>query len=200
MPDNACTLVPTVFRWHAKMEFKFHFYFSFSRDIEKQIWISLFVFRFRLNFEKPIWTSFLVFALLWKTDLNFVFRFCMACYWKTDLNFVCRFCMTWKTDLCTSPVIWGPRTCTPSGLTGAFTFYASESKWILLSLGPKWEVNSPPPPPPHDMSYKHGTPFFNKGWLVIRWQPRKKPVSVKRRLRTRGKMQRECKMLTADWE
>ena len=27
--ENACTLVPTVFRWHGKMEFKFHFHFSF---------------------------------------------------------------------------------------------------------------------------------------------------------------------------
>ena len=34
---NACTLVPTVFRWHGKMEFKCHLHFSFSHDIEKQI-------------------------------------------------------------------------------------------------------------------------------------------------------------------
>ena len=34
---NACTLVPTVFRWHGKMEFKCHLHFLFSHDIEKQI-------------------------------------------------------------------------------------------------------------------------------------------------------------------
>ena len=135
-----------VFAWHWKTDLNFAFCFSFSPKLWKTDLNFVFRFSFSYHFEKRIWISFLVFALIWKTDLNFVFRFCMACYWKTDLNFVCRFCMTWKTDLCTSPVIWGPRTCTPSGLTGAFTFYASESKWILLSLGPKWEVNPPPPP------------------------------------------------------
>ena len=134
---NACTLVPTVFRWHGKKEFKCHIHFSFSHGIEKQIWILLFVFRFRLtlkngfelrisffvfgslrktdinfsfrfsfshHFEKRIWISFFGFALLWKTDLNFVSRFLSL--WKTDLNFVCRFGMTWKTDHCTSSVMW----------------------------------------------------------------------------------------------
>ena len=59
------------------------FRFSFSHDIEKQIWISFFVFtslwkthlnfvfRFRiLDFEKRIWISFFVFTSLWKTDNN----------------------------------------------------------------------------------------------------------------------------------
>ena len=137
---NACTLVPTIFRWHGKREFKWNFHFSFSHDIEKQIWVLLFVFHFRPNFEKRFCTSyfvfrfritlkkgyefqfsFFVFASLWKTDMNFVFRFSFSHYfekriwisflvfaslWKTDLNFVCHFCMTWKTDHCTSPVIW----------------------------------------------------------------------------------------------
>ena len=71
---NACTLVPTVFRWHGEREFKCHFHFSFSHDIEKQIWILLFVFRFRLTlkngfelrisfphlFKKRIWISVFV--------------------------------------------------------------------------------------------------------------------------------------------
>ena len=53
------------------------------------------------------------------------------------------------------PVIWDPRTPLlppplpspplPSAMTEAFTFYASESKWILRSPGPKWMVNSPAP-------------------------------------------------------
>ena len=91
---NACTLVPTVFRWHKKMEFKFHFYFSFffglvkwnsisisifrflsTCDIEKRIWISFFVFRFRRTLKRGFEFRFLffVFSSLWKTDLNFVF-------------------------------------------------------------------------------------------------------------------------------
>ena len=53
---NACTLVPTVFRWHWKMGFKCHLHFLFSHDIEKQI-------------------LFFVFASLWTTDMNFSFRF-----------------------------------------------------------------------------------------------------------------------------
>ena len=105
--------MPTVFRWHGKREFKCHFHFSFSHDIEKQIWILLFVFRFRLTskngFELRI--SFFVFASLWKTDMNFSFRFSFshhfekriwisffvfALLWKTDLNFVSRFLITLK--------------------------------------------------------------------------------------------------------
>ena len=134
---NACTLVPTVFRWHGKKEFKCHIHFSFSHDIEKQIWILLFVFRFRLTLKNgfELRISFFVFASLWKTDIDFSFRFSFSHHfekwiwisfshyfekriwisflvfsslWKTDLNFVCHFCMTWKTDHCTSPVIWSP--------------------------------------------------------------------------------------------
>ena len=154
--SNACTLMPTVFRWHGKMESTFHFHFSFSRDIEKQIWILLSVFRFRLTLKNrfELRISFFVFASLWKTDKNFVsrfritlkngfeFRFCMACYWKTDLNFVCRFCMTWKTDLCTSPVIWGPRTH-PRGWPGHSLFMQ-----VNFPLpGAKVRGELPPPPP-----------------------------------------------------
>ena len=100
--------MPTVFRWHGKMEFKCHLHFSFSHDIEKQIWILLFVFRFRLTLKNgfELRISFFVFASLWKTDLNFIFRFSFshhfekriwisflhcACYWKTDWSFVCHF-------------------------------------------------------------------------------------------------------------
>ena len=108
---NACTLVPTVFRWHGKMEFKCHLHFLFSHDIEKQILFFVFAslwktdmnfsfrFSFSHHFEKRIWISFLVFASLWKTDLNFVFRFCITCYWKTDWSFVCHFCMNLKSGL-----------------------------------------------------------------------------------------------------
>ena len=60
---NACTLVPTVYRWHGKMKFKFHFHFSFF-----------------------------VFVWHWKTDLNVAFRFSFSPnFQKTHLNFVFRF-------------------------------------------------------------------------------------------------------------
>ena len=131
---NACTLVPTVFRWHGKKEFKCHIHFSFSHGIEKQIWILLFVFRFRLtlknDFELRI--SFFVFASLWKTDINISFRFSFshhfekriwisffgfALLWKTDLNFVSRFLSLWKTDLnfvCRFGMTWKTDHCTSS--------------------------------------------------------------------------------------
>ena len=97
--------VPWCQPWHGKMEFKCHLHFSFSHDIEKQIWILLFVFRFRLTLKNgfELRISFFVFASLWKTDLNFIFRFSFshhfekriwisflhcACYWKTDWSFV----------------------------------------------------------------------------------------------------------------
>ena len=91
---NACTLVPTVFRWHKKMAFKFHFYFSFffdlvkwnsipipifrflsTCDIKKRIWIS-----FSPHFEKGIWISvfFFSFSHLFEKRIwisYFVFRF-----------------------------------------------------------------------------------------------------------------------------
>ena len=74
---NACTLVPTVFRWHGKREFKCHFRFSFSHDIEKQIWVLLFVFHFRPNFEKRFCTSYFVFRfrITLKNGYQFQFSF-----------------------------------------------------------------------------------------------------------------------------
>ena len=62
------------------MEFKCHLHFSFLHDIEKQIWILLFVFRFHLTLKNgfELRISFFVFASLWKTDMNFVFRFCIT--------------------------------------------------------------------------------------------------------------------------
>ena len=155
----------------------FHFSFLFSHDIEKQIWILLFVFRFRLTLKNAfeLRFSFFVFASLWKTDMNFVFRFhitlkngfefrfCMACYLKNRSEF--RLLLlhdSWKTDHCTSH-LKSPNT--PSGFTGKFTFYAKESNWIFSSPGPKWVVNSPAPMicPPHTVL------LFNKGLQIIWW-------------------------------
>ena len=137
------------------------FRFSFSHDIEKQIWISFFVFTslwkthlsfvfrfcFRiLDFEKGIWISFFVFTSLWKTDLNFVFVWLVI--WKTDLNFVCHL---------KSPD-------TPSGLTGEFTFYAKESNWIWPRGQSEWWT----PPPPWYVPHTRYS-LFNKGWQIIWW-------------------------------
>ena len=168
---NACTLVPTIFRWHGKREFKWNFHFSFSHDIEKQIWVLLFVFHFRPNFEKRFCTSYFVFRFRITLKNGYEFRFLLFVFalpWKTDLNFVSRFLITLKNrsefrlsflhDLKKGSLHQSshlkPRP-PPQGGTGAFTFYVTESKWIFLSPGPKWVVNSPPPPPCNDMSYTH---------------------------------------------
>ena len=80
------------------------FRFLSTCDTEKRIWISFFVFAalwkgdlnfgfcfsFSHHFEKRIWISFFVFhfRITWKTDFNFIFRICVACYWKTDWSFL----------------------------------------------------------------------------------------------------------------
>ena len=162
---NACTLVPTVFRWHGKMEVKFHFPFSFfvfawhwKTDLN-------FAFRFSFspNFEKRIWTSVFVFRFRITLKNGFEFRFCMACYLKNRSEFrVLLLHDSWKTDHCTSHL---KSPDTPSGFTGEFTFYAKESNWIFSSPGPKWVVNSPAPMicPPHTVL------LFNKGLQIIWW-------------------------------
>ena len=111
---NACTLVPTVFRWHKKMEFKFHFYFSFFFGLLKWNSISISIFRFWLQVTRKngfeFRFSFFVFAALSKGDLNFGFcfsfshhfqngfEFRFSCFvfaslWKRDFNFVFRTCI-----------------------------------------------------------------------------------------------------------
>ena len=133
----------------------FHFSFLFSHDIEKQIWILLFVFRFRLtlknafelrfsfshHFEKRIWISFFVFTSLWKTDLNFVFVWLVI--WKTDLNFVCCYCTTLEKQI-TAPVIWSPRT-PPRGLPGNSLFMQRKATEFSPPRGQS-EWWTPPPP------------------------------------------------------
>ena len=140
--------------WKTEASFVLISFFIFA-----SLWKNGFEFRFSFShyFEKRIWISFLVFALLWKTDLNFVFRFCMACYWKIDLNFVCHFSMTWKTDYCTGPVIWSPRT-SPQGWPGHSLFMQVKASEFFSPRGrSEWWT----PPAPNDTSYPHGTPFFN---------------------------------------
>ena len=111
---NACTLVPTVFRWHkqmnsnfilffvflrpCKMKFHFHFYFSFFVDLWHWKTDLNFVFRFSFSphFEKGIWISVFVFRFLITLKNGFEFRFScfvFASVWKTDFNFVFRICI-----------------------------------------------------------------------------------------------------------
>ena len=171
---NACTLVPTVLRWHGKTEFKCHFHFSFSHDIEKQIWILLFVFRFRLtlknglnfvfcfsfshHFEKDyeFQFSFFVFASLWKTDMNFVFRFSFSHHFEKQIwiSFVI-FAWLEKQDSHLKP------RPPPQGWPGY--------SWIFLSPGPKWLVNFPHLPPQWYVLHTRGTTFFNNGWQMMWW-------------------------------
>ena len=96
---NACTLVPTVFRWHKKMEFKFPFYFSFFFGLVKWNSISISIFRFlsTCDIEKRIRISFFVFAALWKGDLNFGFCFSFSHHFEKRIwisFFVFRFRIT----------------------------------------------------------------------------------------------------------
>ena len=159
--------MPTVFRWHGKKEFKCHIHFSFSHDIEKQIWILLFVFRFRLTLKNgfELRISFFVFASLWKTDMKFdflfritlkngfEFRFSFSHHFEKQIwiSFVI---FAWLEKRITAPVQSFEAPPTPSGLTGAFTFYVCESKWNFSLSGTK--VSSKlPPPAPNDMSYTH---------------------------------------------
>ena len=142
---NACTLVPTVFRRHKKMEFKFHFYFSFFCGLVKwnSISISIFCFLSTCDIEKWIWISFFVFRFRRTLKRGFEFRFCFSfshhfekqiwisffvfrfrITWKTDFNFIFRICVAcyWKTD---------------------WSFLHEFEKWINTPV--IW--NSTPPPP-----------------------------------------------------
>ena len=104
--QNACTLVPTVFRWNkkngiqisflffvflrpCKMEFHSHFYFSFFVYLWHWKTDLIFVSRF----------SFFVFAALWKGDLNFSFCFSFSHHFQKRIwisFFVFRFLITLK--------------------------------------------------------------------------------------------------------
>ena len=112
MVSNACTLVPTVFRWHGKMEFKCHLHFLFSHDTEKQI-------------------LFFVFALLWKTDMNFSSRFSFSHHFekriwisflhylllKNRLEFRLSFLHEFEKWI-NAPVIWNSPPPSPRGWPG----------------------------------------------------------------------------------
>ena len=140
-----------VFAWHWKTDLNFAFCFSFSPNFEKRFWTSYFVFRFRITLKNgyQFQFSFFVFASLWKTDMNFVFRFRITL--KNGFEFRFSFSdhfekqiwisfviLTWLEKRITAPVQSFEAPATPSGLTGAFTFYVTESKGIFPSPGPKW--------------------------------------------------------------
>ena len=137
-----------VFAWHWKTDLNFAFCFSFSPNFEKRFWTSYFVFRFRITLKNGyrFQFSFFVFASLWKTDMNFVFRFRITL--KNGFEFRFSFSdhfqkqiwisfviLTWLEKRITAPVQSFEAPATPWGLTGAFTFYVTESKWIFPLRG-----------------------------------------------------------------
>ena len=140
-----------VFAWHWKTDLNFAFCFSFSPNFEKRFWTSYFVFRFRITLKNGYRFQFslFVFASLWKTDMNFVFVFRFRITLKNGFEFRFSFSHHFEKQIWISFVVQSFE----APLTGAFTFYVTESKWIFPSAGPKWVVNSPPPS--NDMSYTH---------------------------------------------
>ena len=194
---NACTLVPTIFRWHGKREFKWNFHFSFSHDIEKQIWVLLFffvfaqlwktvlnfVFRFSFSyhFEKRLWISVfvfrLIFASLWKTDMNFVFRSSFSHYFESGFEFRFSFSHHFEKQIWISFVIfaWLEKQITEPGQSFEAPATPSGLTGAFMNFplpGDKVSSKLPPPPPPPPQWYvlhTHGTPFFNNGWQMIWW-------------------------------
>ena len=129
----------------------FHFSFLFSHDIEKQIWILLFVFRFRLtlknafelrfsfshHFEKRIWISFL-YGLLFEKQI-----------W---ISFVVTARLLKNRSLHQSFEV--PEH--PLGVYREIHFLCKGKQLNFLLPGAKVSGELPRP---HDMSPTHGTPF-----------------------------------------
>ena len=129
----------------------FHFSFLFSHDIEKQIWILLFVFRFRLtlknafelrfsfshHFEKRIWISFL-YGLLFEKQI-----------W---ISFVVIARLLKNGLLHQSFEVPGH----PLGVYRGIHFLCKGKQLNFLLPGAKVSGELPRP---HDMSPTHGTPF-----------------------------------------
>ena len=138
---NACTLVPTVFRWHGKMEFKFHFHFPFFVFAWHWKTDMNFVFRFHITSKNALKLrfSFFVFAsLTLKNGYEFLFSFshhfekriwisfCMACYLKNRSEFRLSFEVPGH----------------PLGVDRGIHFLC-KGKQLNLAPRPKWVVNSP---------------------------------------------------------
>ena len=167
---NACT----IFRWHGKREFKWNFHFSFSHDIEKQIWVLLFVFRFRptlkngfelrifrfsfsQHFEKRLWISVfvfrLIFASLWKADMNFVFRSSFSHYFESGFEFRFSFSHHYEKQIWISFVIfaWLEKQITAPGQSFEAPATPSGLTGAFMNFplpGDKVSSKLPPPPPP----------------------------------------------------
>ena len=122
-----------------KTDINFSFRFSFSHHFEKRIWISFFVFHFRITLKN-----------------GYEFRFSFSHPLKNSFEFSLSFLHGLKNGSLHQFSHLKPRPPPPPpGLTGAFTFYVTESKWIFPSAGPKWVVNYPPPPIPPMILLKH---------------------------------------------
>ena len=81
-PRNACNLVPTVFRWHGKMKFKFHLNLKFHLDLNFAV-----CFSFSPNFEKRIWTSSFIFPFRITLKNGYKFRFSFTHYFENGFEF-----------------------------------------------------------------------------------------------------------------
>ena len=139
-----------VFRFRMTLKNRYEFRFSFSHHFEKRIWTSFFVFVFA--------------SLTLKKGYEFLFSFSHHFEKRIWISFL--YGLLFEKQIWISFVVQSFE----APLTGAFTFYVTESKWIFPSAGPKWVVNYPPPPSPQWYFLNtHGTPFFNKGWQIIWW-------------------------------
>ena len=133
------------FAWHWKTDLNFVFRFSFSDHFEKRKRVSFwFRFSFSHHFEKTDLNFVFRFRITLKNGFEFRFSFLYGLLLKNGSEFRLSFFHDLKNGLLhRSSHLKSPDI--PSRLTGAFTFYASESKWIFLSPGPKWVMNSSRP-------------------------------------------------------
>ena len=155
---NACTLVPTVFRWHGKMEVKFHFPFSFfvfawhwKTDLN-------FAFRFSFspNFEKRIWTSVFVFRFRITLKNGYEFRFSFPHHFEKRIWISFLYGLLFEKQIWISFVIGSPGT-PPRGWQGNSLFMQRKA----TEFGPGAKVSGELPRP-HDIPHTHCTPFLTR--------------------------------------
>ena len=167
---NACTLVPTVFRWHGKMEVKIHFPFSFfvfawhwKTDLN-------FAFRFSFspNFEKRIWTSVFVFRFRITLKNGYEFRFSFSHHFEKRIWISFLYGLLFEKQIWISCVVtarlFKNRSLHqsfevpghPLGVYRGIHFLCKGKQLNFLLPGAKVSGELPRP---HDMSPRHGTPF-----------------------------------------
>ena len=120
--------------WSAGFCFSSFYVQTFLRCSLKWRTISM---QFHIYSSRNTLISFVYHCSKYLRQINLVPRvslLCLHCRWeKTNM-----------ADITYVSVIWNP--CTPhSGLSGAFTFYASESEWSPRFSGTKWVLHFPVP-------------------------------------------------------